>query len=149
MANGVEIVWEPDFEEQALHFRSSLNPLGDVVRETTNKIGARVKAIAEGEAQHAAAEAEATKVYQHSNLQDQKLRYFRAKAMSFSLKNYARMVRFYMVRAGDANYGMVAATHAAADKIEFGGKDHKIQLGKTGEYLEYPAFAFLRRGVSG
>jgi len=141
--------WEPGWEEKAWHFRSSMNPLGDAVREATDSIHRSVKATAEAEAARWRDQRDTTKSLLKKSFRQEKLRYFRAKAMAYSLDIYVKTLKAVMVREGDQNYGMVASYHAAGDRIEFGGKDHHMKLGKTGEVLEYPAFGFLRRGVNG
>lgn len=140
--------WEAGWEVKAFHFRSSLNPLGNAVREETDKIAARVKAAAQHELGRFSGTREDAKAISKKN-RSERLRYFRNKAMAYSLQKYVETVRPIMVQAGDENYGAVVAYHAAADRIEFGGKDDKIELGKTGERLDYPAFAFMRRGLAG
>lgn len=141
--------WEPDFEQTAWHFRSSMNPLGDVVRQTTDEIHRRVKAAAEAEAARWKDTRDTTKGLLKKSLKQEKLRFFRARGMAYSLDVYVKTLRAVMVKDGEQNYGMVASYHAAGDRIEFGGKDPTIRLSKTGEVLDYPAFGFLRRGVNG
>lgn len=146
MAN-VYIEWDEGFEEQAFHWRSSLNPLGNQVRQVTDEISKRVIGLARNEAGRFSGTADDVRGIIRKNDRQERLRYFRNKAMAYSLKKYVELVKPIMVHDGKENYGAVVAYHAAADKIEFGGKDEQIELGKTGERLTYPAFAFLRRGL--
>jgi hypothetical protein len=141
--------WEEGWENKAFHFRSSLNPLGDAVREATDAIGARARAIAQQEAARWTDTRDTTKGTLKKNFRTEKLRFYRAKAMAYSLNAYVSTLKNIMVRDGDANYGAVVSYHARGAEIEFGGKDPKLELGKTGEYLEYPAFGFLRRALGG
>lgn len=149
MSEDIKIVWEPGFEAKAFHFNSSLNPLGDLVRQVTDEIGNRARNAALAEAARWEGQRDTTKGLLKSQFQNEKMRYFRAKAMAYSLKRYASTLRFTMEKSGDQNYGMVGSYHARGDRIEFGGSDNKMELGKTGVKLEYPAFGFLRRAVRG
>lgn len=143
--------WEEGWEEKAFHFRSSLNPLGDAVREATDEIGLRARQHAEVEAARWKDSAKTTKGLLKKSFRQEKLRYFRAKAMAYSLDLYVKTLRFTMERGeAEGNYGTVTSYHAAGDRIEFGGVDSKVELGKkTGQFLDYPAYAFLRRALNG
>lgn len=145
----IKIVWDEGFEAKAFHYRSSLNPLGDLVRTITDEIGHRAKRIVETETAVYEAERDSSKGLLKKEYKTQKMRYYRAKAMAYSLKIYGQTIRMTMEKDGDQNYGMVASYHARGDRIEFGGTDDKIELGKTGIKLDYPAFGFLRRAVNG
>lgn len=141
--------WEDGFEEKAFHWRSSLNPLGDLVRECTDEIGERTRQIARAEQTRWKGTADSTKGLLKKNFREEKLRFYRAKAMAYSLDIYVKTLRNSMVRDGAANYGIVETMHARGAEIEFGGTDPKLELGRTGKFLEYPAFGFLRRALGG
>lgn len=141
--------FEEGWEEKAFHWRSSLNPLGDLVRECTDEIGERARGHAEAERSRWQDHADSTKGLLKKNFKQEKLRFYRAKAMAYSLDVYVKTLRFSMVRDGAANYGVVETMHARGAEIEFGGTDPKLELGRTGEFLEYPAFGFLRRALGG
>jgi hypothetical protein len=144
------MVWEPGFENKAWHYRSSLNPLGDAVRQETDKIGRTARALAFAEALRADADYRAARgSLARGGFRSNKLRFFYCRALAHSLKRYAATIRFSMVHAGDQNYGMVSSRHMAGHKIEFGGSDPKYKLGDTGAILNYPAYGFLRRAVHG
>ncbi len=141
--------FDDGWEEKAFHWRSSLNPLGDLVRECTDEIGQRTREIASAERERWKNQADSTKGLLKKNFKQEKLRFYRAKAMAYSLDIYVKTLRNSMVRDGDANYGIVETLHARGLEIEFGGRDPKLELGRTGEFLEYPAFGFLRRALGG
>lgn len=143
------IEWEDGFEDEAWHYKSSLNPLGDTVRKATDEIYRRVRAGVESELARWETAAESTaQLGKKGGHQSDRLRFFRAKAMAYSLRKYKALLRPIMVHDGQENYGAVVSYHAAGAEIEFGGRDPKMQLGSTNEYLDYPAFAFLRKGLS-
>lgn len=139
--------WEPGFEEKAWHYRSSLNPLGDAVREATDEIHARVRGAVDAELGRWQSQADSTAGLAKKGHPSDRLRFFRSKAMAYSLRRYRDLLRPIMVHDGEENYGAVVAFHAAGDLIEYGGRDSRIQLGRTDEHLVYPAFGFLRRGL--
>ncbi len=140
---------DPMFERNVRKFKGTVNPVGNAVREATDEIGNRVKELASSEAgtwAGLAASSKGIKTYKDKGL---RLIALRAKAMAYSLKAYARTVRFVMVAGADEDYGAVVSYHAAGAEIEFGGNDPKLTLGDTGVHLSYPAFAFMRRGLGG
>jgi hypothetical protein len=139
---------DESFGPKAVHVRSSLNPLGDMVREKTDEIGKRARALAEQEAARWKAQRDTTRGLLKNDFQREKLRYFRARAMAMSLDLYVKTLRFTM-ESGEEVFGTVTAMHGAGDLIEFGGTDRRFKLGNTGQYLDYPAFAFLRRALNG
>lgn len=145
----VYVEWEDGWESKAFHFNSSLNPLGDAVREATDKIGQTARGHASAEAARWSQTRDTTRTLLKRNFHTEKLRYFRAKAMAYSLDIYVKTLRFTMERGGDMDFGRVGSYHAAGDRIEFGGTDPRIELGRTGQRLEYPAFGFLRRAMGG
>ena len=149
MPDSFRFVWEPGWQEKAWHFRSSLNPLGNAVRAATDQIGYRVRAQAEAEASRATVAWRSAQGSLRGNFRQNKLRFFHARALSHSLRAYARSIRFIMVHGAAENYGAVVTYHKAGDRIEFGGNDPKYKLGDTGATLNYPAYGFLRRGLTG
>jgi hypothetical protein len=123
--------------------------LGNQVRQVTDEISKKVIGAAKAELGRFQGTAEDVRGIIRKNDRSERLRYFRNKAMAYSLGKYVETLKPIMVHDGKENYGAVVSYHAAGDKIEYGGKDDKIELGRTGERLTYPAFAFLRRGLGG
>jgi hypothetical protein len=143
MAGKAWFEFDPQFDDNLLHWRDSLNPVGDVVRKSADKI--RDKAIrnanaAVAEAASAQAKAKGSR-YRRSGRQA----YANARALVYSLKRYSELIYAAEVRGANANYAIVASGHAAADRIEFGGTDQVIKAGD--QPLQYPALMILRRSI--
>lgn len=145
------IRWEPDLtiREKAFHFRSSLNPLGDAVRDATDDLHRKVMAEVNQEIGRWEDQQNTTKTLLKSDFRNAKARFYRAKAMAYSLRAYRSTLKAIMVKDADENYGAVVSYHAAGDSIEFGGVDQRITEGRgeSAPNLMYPAFGFLRRAL--
>ena len=145
MAVRARFVEDPDFVDNLLHWRGSLNPVGDKVRSTANRIRDNAKRSARSELAEVTSKVNALASgnrYRRSASAE----YLRAKALAYSLRRYIDMLYAVEVRGGRENIGVVAAGHAAGAEIEFGGTDQVLKAGDLP--LTYPAYRFLGRSLS-
>lgn len=140
----VKFEFDPEFEDNLLHFRGSLNRLGNVVRKKTDEIAKNVVSIVDQEARFWE---ETRDRFAGKYSKSQRANYYHAKAMAYSLRKYQHLIAPIMAAGESEDYGMVIAGHAASVQAEFGGADNRILLGKDNERLVYPAYRFLRRGL--
>jgi hypothetical protein len=142
-ARVVDFDWDPNFDDNLLHWRGSLNPVGDVFRRVADKAAKKVVANAKKEANEAVVQMQSFSSSRFSK--SGKLRYKQARSMTYSLKKYAELVKAIEVHDPHANYSAVIAGHAAGVEIEFGGTDSVIE--NDGVHLTYPALGLLRRSI--
>lgn len=140
----VVFVEDAKFEENLLHWRGSLNPVGDVFRRASDKMAKKVQAVAKTEANSALAAAAA--LHQSRFRKSGRVPYRTAKALAYSLSNYARLVHAIEIHGIKENVAIVAAGHAAGAAIEFGGTDNVLEV-LPGVPLTYSAMSILRRGI--
>jgi hypothetical protein len=136
-------VEDPDFVDNLLHWRGSLNPVGDSVRRATDKVLTMARRTARAEIAEATSAVNAAHSRRFSK--SGKARYAQAKAMLYSLKRYSELLYAIEVAQPDENIGAVCAGHAAGAQIEFGGTDSVIRAGDAP--LVYSARHILRRSV--
>ena len=137
-------VFDPMFDDNLLHWRGSLNPIGNAFRVAADKMATKVRKVARDEASQAMASLASSTAgrYTHSG----KARYLQAKALAYSLRKYASLVYAAEIHGARANFAIVASGHARSIEIEFGGTDRIILAGKSP--LVYSAMSILRRGMS-
>jgi metal-dependent amidase/aminoacylase/carboxypeptidase family protein len=148
MASG--FVFDKDWVENLAHTRGTLNPVGDKVRTTTDKIAKRAQALAKQAAREAATreESAATRRYTNSGRSS----YQEAKAEAWALDAYADSVHPEMAgeqQGEDSTTGKVVSYYPGAVAIEFGGQDIAVKLGDDGPQLLHTAHGILRRAVDG
>jgi|WetSurMetagenome_2_1015567.scaffolds.fasta_scaffold471909_2 hypothetical protein len=136
--------FDPEFDDNLLHWRGSLNPIGDTFRRVADKIRTSARNQARTElafAQSQMASSSSGKWGKRSG----RNRYLKAKALAYSMNRYIELIYAAEVHGADENYAIVSSGHAAALAIEFGGYDAVIKAGE--EPLEYPAMGILRRSI--
>jgi hypothetical protein len=139
----VTFVFDTEFDTNLLHWRDSLNPIGDKFRRAADQIRNKAKAVAGSEANTSLTTQMALAGSRYKP--ETREGYKRAKAMAYSLRRYAELVYAAEVHGVDSNYAVVGAGHAAGDVIEYGGADRVIKIGTVP--LQYPALGILRRSI--
>lgn len=143
MPASVRFVFDPDFDDNLLHWRGSLNPVGDVFRRVSDKMARKARQVAAQEADRANATT--------NSLASARYRvsvrgtYKEARATAISLRKYSKLVYAAEIHGSDQNIAIVAAGHAAGAQIEFGGVDNVIEV--DGRNITYPALHILRRSM--
>ena len=143
MATNARFVIDPGFKDNLVHWRGSLNPVGDKIKSTADNICSSARARAKAEADEATAIATGLKSKRYSKNGRQK--YLTAAALAYSLRLHAKMIYAAQIAQSDENIGIVAAGHAAGAAIEFGGVDNVIRAGD--QPLAYSARFILRRST--
>lgn len=148
----VTFEFDPEFDDnikRASHkSNSSLRPLFDQVRSVTDEIYFSARDRLQAEAGRAESEKAAAAEKRFSATG--KPVYLAAKAKEFALRSAANSLAPTMEFDGEEILGRVAIYRRGSDSIEFGGTDPVAEMGKgTGEYLEHPPYAFLRRAMDG
>lgn len=129
---------------------SSLHPLYDQVRSTTDEIAKRAKRLIGGEYNRAEAEAKSIKNSEwESNYGGHGRKgWLAAKAKAFALRTAASSTAPTMGYDGTEIYGRVEINRKGSSSLEFGGTDPVAEMGKgSGEFVEHPPYAFLRRAM--
>lgn len=147
----IQFEFYPTFDDDVMSAsyksNSSLRPLFDQVRDVTDNIYFRAKAAMETEAGNAEAAVDVAKPIRFSNAG--KIAFQTAKARAFALRSAANSVKPIMDYDGEI-FGRVAIFRKQSAALEFGGIDPVAEIGKgTGEYVEHPPYAFLRRAMDG
>lgn len=142
-------VFDPEFEENvkkaSYKSGSSLRPLFDHVRRVTDNIAKDAKqslqreaGVAESETQNARGD------YSRSGRKS----FLRAKAKASALRTAANSTVPTMGYDGTEIFGRVLINRRNSDAVEYGGIDLTAEIGKgTGEYVEHPPYAPLRRAM--
>lgn len=139
--------FDDDIKSASNKSNSSLRPLFDTVREVTDQIYFRARDDMNAEAGRAEEAVAVTKPLRFSNTG--KLAFQTAKARAFALKSAANSVKPVMDYDGEI-FGRVAIFRKDSYAVEFGGLDSVAEIGKgTGQYVEHPPYAFLRRAMDG
>lgn len=149
-------VMDKDFDDNVYRAsnktNSSLHPLYDHVRQVTDNIAKLTKRAIGGEYNRAEAEAKSiknTKWDSHYGGHGRK-GWLAAKAKAFALRTAYSATFPTMGYDGKEIYGRVVINRRGSSSLEYGGTDPVAELGKgTGEYLEHPPYAFLRRSMGG
>lgn len=137
--------FDDDIRSASNKSRSSLRPLFDEVRSTTDQIYFHAKDMIDSEAGRAEAEVAATSTDRFKPLGKQPWQIAKAKASA--LKTAANSVKPVMGYDGEI-FGRVAIFRKQSASLEFGGIDSTAEIGKgTGEYVDHPPYAFLRRAM--
>jgi hypothetical protein len=129
---------------------SSLHPLYDKVRSTTDDIAKAAKNLISGESNRAEAEAKSIRNSEWNSDYGGHGRkgWLAAKARSFALKSAAGATVPTMGYDGKEIYGRVEINRRGSSSLEFGGPDPVAEMGKgSGEFVEHPPYAFLRRAM--
>lgn len=145
MATRAAFEFDPMFDDNLLHWRGSLNGVGDVFRRTSDRYAAKARTIARRRADTAMADL-------HSRFEARftgtgKSQYKRAKAMYYSLRKFSELIYAVEEHGVKFNRSLVAAGHGSGAEIEFGGTDKVIAL-PDGSMLVYPAQNILREAVT-
>lgn len=147
MANRFE--FDKDFEENLRKASnksgSSLRPLFDKVRKVTDEIAQNAKLDISLEAHVAEGDAKtAKKDYSNTG----RKRFQEAKAKAFALRSAANSTVPIMDYDGEEIFGRILINRRGSDALEYGGLDPVAEIGKgTGQYLQHPTYAFLRRAL--
>lgn len=144
----VEFEFDPDFDKNVYHAsnktRSSLAPLYNLVRKQTDEIAKRAKSILQLEAALAEQEAHSNRNKRFGNEREG---FLVQKARAFALTSAYNSLSATMGTDIEI-YGRVAINRKGSGTLEFGGADLVAEIGKgTGNYLQHPAYAFLRRAM--
>lgn len=137
--------FEENVKKASYKSGSSLRPLFDQVRKVTDNIARDAKqhlqreaGVAESETQNARGD------YSRSGRKS----FLRAKAKASALRTAANSTVPVMGYDGVEIFGRVLINRADSQTIEFGGTDPKAEIGRgTGEYVEHPPYAPLRRAM--
>lgn len=148
----INFEFDPDFDDNIMRAshksKSSLRPLFDTVRSVTDQIYFDARSRLESEANRAEAEVQAAKPSRFKP--DGKIAFDYAKAKSFALKSAASTIGPTMNYDGEEIFGRVTINRKNSASVEFGGLDPTAEIGKgTGQYVEHPPYAFLRRAMDG
>lgn len=139
--------FDDDIKSASNKSKSSLRPLFDQVREVTDQIYFKARDLMESEAGRAESEVQAAKPDRFKTTG--KIAFNTAKARAAALKTAANSVKPTMDYDGEI-FGRVAIFRKQSASIEFGGIDPVAEIGKgTGQYVEHPPYAFLRRAMDG
>lgn len=147
----VRFEFDPDFRDNVYRASnktgSSLRPLYDLVRKTTDKIARTAKLRIQNEWYNAEAVAQNidNKAY---GADKQEFLYY--KALSFALRSAMNSTYPTMGYDGNEIYGRVTINRRGSTSLEYGGVDPVAEVGKgTGEHVSHPAYAFLRNALRG
>lgn len=137
--------FDDDIKSASHKSRSSLRPLFDKVRSVTDEIYFNAKDMMDSEAGRAEAAVEVAKPIRFTSAG--KIAFQTAKARAFALKSAANSVKPTMDYDGEI-FGRVAIFRKDSYAVEFGGTDSVAEIGKgTGQYVDHPPYAFLRRAM--
>src|SRR5689334_3048058 len=146
----VTFVFDDDFDEN-IHKASntsgsSLRPIFDQVRKTTDDIAVHAREMIAREAGRMQALVTEVKPDRFSRHGKANFNYF--KAVAFALRSARDTLAPTMEYDGTEIFGRVAIYRRDSRSIEFGGIDSVAEIGKgTGVYVTHPAYAFLRRAM--
>lgn len=144
-----KFVFDPEFEDNvkkaSYKSGSSLRPLFDQVRSVTDAIARDAKGSLQKEASVAEAEVQRSRGdYSRSG----RKAFLRAKAKASALKTASNSTFPTMGYDGTEIFGRVTINRTDSQAIEYGGIDSKAEIGRgTGEYVEHPPYAPLRRAL--
>lgn len=141
--------FDKDFDTNVYHAsnktRSSLSPLYNQVRRTTDNIAKEAKDAIEKQWKYAEAEKEGTKHLKFDKNHNNP--YLYAKAKEFALRSAYNTIRPTM-GVDKEIYGRVSINRTGSTALEYGGIDVKAEMGRgTGNYLVHPVYAFLRNAM--
>lgn len=152
----VRFDFDKDFEDNIYRAsnktNSSLHPLYDQVRQVTDDIAKRARRLIGGEYNRAETEAKAIKNTEWDSHYGGHGRkgWLAAKARAFALRTAISATNPTMGYDGQEIYGRVEINRRGSYTLEFGGPDPVAEMGKgSGEFLEHPPYAFLRRAMFG
>jgi hypothetical protein len=152
----IDFRFDPMFEDNIYRAsnktNSSLHNLYDEVRSVTDKIARKAKGLIEAELKVAEADARGIKNSEWNSDYGGRGRkgWLAAKAKVFALKSAGATTFPTMGYDGREIYGRVEIRRQGSSSLEFGGTDPVAELGRgTGEYLNHPVYAFLRRAMGG
>lgn len=145
----IKFEFDPEFDNNVYRAsnksRSSLRNLYDTVRKVTDSISKNAKS--EILTEWIGAEAEASGASKKEKL-DKQVGFLTTKARSFALKSAYDSTFPTMGFDGREIYGRVTINRRGSVALEFGGADVVAEIGKgTGNYLQHPPYAFLRRAL--
>lgn len=144
-----KFVFDPDFDDNLRKASnksgSSLRPIFDKVRKITDDIAKVAKDSIEQEYRVVEASVlNARGDYSRSGRRS----FLASKAIAFALRSAANSTVPIMDYDGKEIYGSVIINRTGSNSIEFGGIDPKAEIGKgTGEFVQHPPYAFLRRAL--
>lgn len=144
MAGSAKFVFEPDFEDNLIHWRGSLNPIGDKFRSVSDRIARSVTQLANQAIRDATSQV--NELYPDRFRKSKKQQYKNAKALLYSLKKYKELIYAAEIHETGGNYAVVASGHAASAMIEYGGMDEVLLAGD--QPLVYPALHLLGRSMT-
>jgi len=131
--------FEPTFDYNLLHWKGSLNGVGNRFRLIADQYRSKVRTAARKElSSYKARMNNVSNRYSNTGSTE----YLMAKAMVYSLSRYVELVYAIEEHGTTHNRACVAAGHAAGAQIEYGGADMVIDV--DGYPLHYPAMSILR-----
>jgi len=131
--------FDPRFDYNLLHWKGTLNGVGNRFRAVSDIYAGKVRTAARKRLREYAARA-AGGENRYSTTGSQT--YLEAKAMVYSLNKYVELVYAIEEHGALENRAVVAAGHAAGANIEYGGSDSVIDV--DGYPLWYPPMNILR-----
>ena len=145
----VEFVFDPTFDRNLRHTRGSLNPVGDVIRRTTNDIARTARSAAGLAALNARVREETSSPATRYTAAGRRAQ-DEARAAAWAFTAYAEDLQPIML--GESNgvrttEGRVVGYYPGSSAIEFGGPDPAVTLGSTGEHLVHTAHGILRTAL--
>jgi hypothetical protein len=135
---------DSQFEKNLLHWKGSLNPIGDKFRSVADRYARELRRQALKESGNA--KSQSNELLDRRFTKTYKQKYKIAISLAYSLQKYAELVYAVEIHGSDQNYAVVASGHAASLAIEFGGHDNVIMAGS--EPLVYPAMRLLGRTLA-
>lgn len=143
-------VFDDDFDENVYKAssksNSSLRPLYDTVRRVTDEIYFSARDSISQEAGVAEGNLNAIKNERFKPGAGDLYNFYKAKA--FALMSARNSTYPSMGYDGKEIFGRVAIGRKYSYSLEYGGLDFTAEIGKdTGQYVNHPAYAFLRRAM--
>lgn len=130
--------------------RTSLRNLGDKLRQVSDDIAERARDEMRREQARWEARTEAIKRGElDANAAKPGQGYLRAKATTFALKTAADNTAAFMGQKDGQMTAFVVINRQGSALLEYGGSDVSSagKIYKSGEYVQHPAYAFLRRAA--
>lgn len=145
----VTFEFDADFDNNLYHAsnktRSSLAPLFNQVRKTTDAIAKQAKEDIQREWYFAESDVQGSRNTRFNK--NNNSAFLEAKARAFALRSGFQSIAPTM-GVDSQIYGRVAINRNGSTALEYGGIDVKAEIGRgTGNYVVHPAYAFLRNAM--
>lgn len=146
----VKFVFDPEFDENvrkaSSKSKSSLRGIFNLVRAVTDEVYIHARESIAREAGRAEGEAQSVRAKRFSRTGRANFAYYKAKANA--LRTARNTIAPTMEFDGKEIFGRVMIYRKSSAVIEFGGLDPVAEIGRgTGEYVEHPPYAFLRKAL--